>query len=218
MSRLRIGVRAWPFRWLLAGLFVVALTSVASAQSGPTIVRVEEDWELVVMEPDPTTASPQVLCVFSPVGDVESLHASLELNHHSIPAFEPGGMQFEVWEGDVALRERKFPITAIMSTPGEVITWTQSMSLESGWLTFEIKDGSSSTWGSFGGQGYLKPYPVHTTLTDLNGYSTDVSVQSSGVSYAANRVQSLILKRVRLYTSTGEMVEDATPRTVHSLD
>ena len=233
MSSFATRTRCWPFRWFLVTVLLLGCTGlllgcagVAWAQTEPTVVHVEEDWELVVGEPDPTTASPQILCVFSPVGHVGSLHSSLQLNHHNtfeldedgLPVFAPGGMQFEVWEGETPLREKKFPITAVLSTPGEVITWTQSMELESGKLTFEIKNGNSSAWGNFGGEGYLKPYPVNTTLTDLNGYNSDVSVQNSGVSYAANRVQSLTLKRVRYYTSTGEVVEDTTARVVHSLD
>ena len=226
MNRFVTTTRSWPFRWLLVTAILLACTGVAWAQSEPTVMHVEEDWELVIGEPDPNTASPQILCVISPVGHVESLHSSLQLNHHNtfeldengFPIFEAGGMQFEVWEGETPLRERKFPITAVLATPGEVVTWTQSMDLESGKLTFEIKNGSSSAWGNFGGEGYLKPYPVNTTLTNLNGYDPAVSVQNSGVSYAANRVQSLILKRVRYYTSTGEVVEDTAARVVHSLD
>jgi hypothetical protein len=225
MGNLKTGTYYWLFRWFLAVLFLVAWAGVASAQSSPTIIRVEEDWEMVVGQPDSTTGSPQVLCVISPVDHVAALHGSLELNHHNTfesvdgtPTFEPGGMQFEVWDGETPMRERKFPVQAVLSTPGEVITWTQSMELSNNKLTFDITNGTSSTWGSFGAEGYLKPYPVSTNLTDLNGYSPDVSVQNSEVIYAANRVQSLVLKRVRVYTSTGEIIEDSTPRVVHSLD
>lgn len=218
MSNYTTDAHFWMLRWLLAAAIVVVGANAALAQDEPKIVQVEEDWELVVGDPDPSISAPQVLCVFSPTDNVQSLHASLELNHHTVPEFAAGGMQFEVWQGKLALRERKFPIQAVMSTPGEVVSWTQSMSIQGCGLTFEVKNGTSSTWGSFGGQGYLKPYPVQTSLSDLNGYSPELSVANSGVSYAANRVQSLVLKRVRVTFSTGETVEDATPRVVHSLD
>ncbi len=214
----------WTFRWLLAVIVVVISADVALAQTGPTIVQVEEDWELVIENPDSGNASPQIHCVISPVDNVESLHSTLELNHHNtfesgnVEVFAPGGMQFEVWEGKEALREKRFPIHAILSTPGEVITWTQAMTLENNSLTFEIKNGQSTTWGQFGGQGYLKPYPVQTKLADLSGYSPDHSVANSGISYAANRVKSLTLKRVRVTFSNGETVEDTTLRVVHLLD
>ena len=54
-----------------------------------------------------------------------------------------------------------------------------------------------------------------TTLENLNSYHPTVSVGNSGISYAANRVQSLVLKRVRVTTSEGEVLEDSTARPVH---
>ena len=50
----------------------------------------------------------------------------------------------------------------------------------------------------------------------LNEYSPDTSAEHSGVGYAGNRVQSLVLKRVRLLLDTGDVVEDNTERVVHS--
>ena len=201
---------------LLTMVLAVVWVGAASAET-PPIVRVEEDWEVVIGTPDPTTSGPQVICTISPTGNVDSFHATLELNHHDIPSFAPGGVQFEIWQGDVALNERKFPDTSLLNIPGEIITWTQAMELADGELYFEIINGTSDpdTWGSFGGQGYLKG-SVETTLTDLNQYDPEVSVANSGASYAGNRVQSLVLKKVRVYLSTGEMYEDTVPRVVHS--
>jgi len=89
--------------------------------------------------------------------------------------------------------------------------------LNDGNLTFEIINGTSTTWGNFGGQGYLKS-SIATDLTDLNAYDPSVSVEHSGVGYAANRVVWLALRRVRAYTDTGEEVEDTTLRVVHAYD
>lgn len=204
------------FLGLLTLVLAVAWVGAASAQTTATIVRVEEDWEVVIGTPDPTTSGPQVICTISPVGNVDSFHATLELNHHDIPTFAPGGVQFEIWQGDVALNERKFPNRSLLDVPGETITWTQAMELSEGELYFEIINGNSETWGAFGGQGYLKG-SVETTLTSLNYYDPEVSIVNSGVSYAGNRVRSLLLKKVRVYLSTGEMYEDdAAPRVVHS--
>jgi hypothetical protein len=87
------------------------------------------------------------------------------------------------------------------------------MKLSGGLLTYEITDGSSTTWGAFGGQGYLKG-TVATTLLNLNGYNSAVSVANSGIGYASNRVTSLTLKRIRVVTSSGDTVEDSTPKIV----
>jgi hypothetical protein len=110
------------------------------------------------------------------------------------------------------------PTQALLATPNETIKWTQVMRLEPGNnIVFEVTNGSSTTWGNFGDDGTLKITVVHPGV-NLDGYSAEVSVANSGVGFAANRVASLVLKRVRIYTSTGQMTEDTTPRVVHLLE
>jgi hypothetical protein len=82
---------------------------------------------------------------------------------------------------------------------------------------FEVSDGSSQTWGAFGGEGYLRA-AVATDLTDLGGYDPGVSVENSGVGFAGNRVASLVLKRVRLYTAVGLLAEVPLEHVVHPQD
>ena len=214
MYRSALGMRRRPLLWLPALLFVAVGSQVACADWGPTVVRVEEDWELVVDSPDPNSVAPQVTCVISPRGHVDSLYAAFVLNAQTLPGFIPGGLQLQVWDGKSPRSDRKFPAAAVLAQPGETIRWTQGMELDDGVLHFEITDGSSSTWGSFGGQGYLKA-GVSTSLESLNHYSPDVSVANSGVSYAANRVISLKLKGFRVYLSTGDYYEDTTERVVY---
>jgi hypothetical protein len=215
LGHLAIAVRRGPVQASLILLISIAWAGAAHAQTGPTIVCVEEDWELTIGTPDPDLDAPQVMCVMSPVGNVNSAYAAFELNAQSLPVFTPGGLQLQTWEGELAVSDRRFPNGSVMATPGEVVHWTQSMKLSGGQLTFEITNGSSTTWGSFGGQGYLKS-TVGTSLSSLNAYDPAVSVKHSGVAYAGNRVQSLVLKRVRAVTATGEEVVDTTQRVVHS--
>jgi len=101
-----------------------------------------------------------------------------------------------------------------MNRENERITWKTSMSLSDGRLSFEVLDGTSDTWGAFGGNaGRLRATQL-TNLADLNGYDPDVSISNSGVGYASNRVQSMTLKRVRVTMSDGSGVVDDTPRNV----
>jgi len=211
---LATGARAGGIRFLLGLGCVLVWAATVSAESLPTIVAVEEDWELVLATPDPDSAGPQVISTMSPSASVDSLHCTLELNHRTVPEFAPGGLQFEVWYGEQLVTERRAPTQSILSQPGEVICWTQRMELSDGVLHMEIVEGSSTTWGSFGGQGYLKA-DVPTELDNLNSYHPTVSVENSGIPYAANRVESLVLKRVRVTTSEGEVLEDSTARPVH---
>jgi len=208
--------RRWWVRLIAITLFVGGWLGLAGSAWGQ-IVRVEEDWELVVSTPDPDTDGPQVICVSSPGEGMNSLHANFELNLRSLPGFAPGGLQLQVWNGETPVGQSQAPNTAVMRTPGETVRWTQTMQLSGGMLTFEIVGGSSTTWESFGGQGYLKAN-VATSLADLSGYSPQVSATYSGVSYASNRVASLVLKRVRMISQNGQVLEDNTPRVVYQQD
>jgi hypothetical protein len=208
-------MRAWQVRPLLVVLSVLGCASLASAQTLPTIVRVEQDWELVVGTPDPDNDAPQIVCVISPLGDVNSWYAAFELNQRSQPCFSPGGLQLQIWEGELPLSEVNSEGEALLANSAEVVRWTQSMELVDGALVFEITQGTSSTWGSFGGGGSLR-LSINTTLENLNAYDPAVSVQNSGVGYATNRVHSLVLKKTRLFTSTGEQLEDNNKKVVHS--
>lgn len=208
------GVRTWRVRWLLALAVLGVASNIAWGQT-PTIVRVEEDWEMVVATPDMGSDSPQVTCVISPSGNVDSLYAAFELNHRSLPSYAPGGLQLQVWNGETALVAHSGPNGALLNTSGERVTWTQGMTVSGGSVVFEIRNGASSTWGTFGGWGYLQAV-ASAGVSNLNGYQPDVSVKNSGVGFAGNRVQSLVLKQVRYFTSDGQRLVDTTVRTVHT--
>jgi hypothetical protein len=202
--------------WLaivLAGLVFGTAALDSYEASAQTVVRVEEDWELVVGAPDTTVTAPQITCTISPSADTEGLYAAFELNQRSQPSFSPGGIQIQVWDGDALLTARDWNTSAQLATPNETVRWTQTMTVNGTNLVFEVLNGSSTTWGAFGGQGYLKA-TVTSPLLDLNGYHPDVSVANSGVSYAGNRVTSLVLREVRLVLATGVVLRDTTPRTV----
>ena len=199
--------------WLtFAGLwlFSAACAGVVAAQD---IVQVEEEWELVLKDPDSDLTAPQVTCAISPTGDVDGLHATFELNHQSYPYFASGGMRLQVWSGEDNVSSHKTQNDGVMSTAGETVRWTQSMRLHGGSLTFEIKNGTSTTWGEFGGEHGLRTN-CSSDLTSLNEYDPDVSVANSGTGYASNRVASLTLKRVRITFDNGDVVVDDTERTV----
>jgi hypothetical protein len=196
----------------LLGLF----SSSASAQSD-TVVKVEEDWELVVGDPAPESDSPQVTCVISPYEGAQSVHAAFELNHRSLPSFVAGGMQLQAWNYEQFLT-RDSAATGRLSTPGEVVTWTMKMKIDSGYLFFYVRNGHSSTWGDFGGYGDLT-LSIPWSLQSLSGYSPETSVAQSGVGYASNRVGRLVLKEVRYYNAAHELIStDTTDRVVHTLE
>lgn len=181
---------------------------------GQQAVLVEEEWELVVRNPETNLVAPQITCAISPQNDLKGPHATFEINHQSSPFFAAGGMRLLAWNGVDQGGSASFGNSVVMNRENERITWKTSMSLSDGRLSFEVLDGTSDTWGAFGGNaGRLRATQL-TNLADLNGYDPDVSISNSGVGYASNRVQSMTLKRVRVTMSDGSVVVDDTPRNV----
>lgn len=193
-----------------AMLFVLSQTAFAIDQ----VVRVEEDWELVVATSDSNSTSPQVVTAFSPYGDVEGHYATFEVNHQSAPEFGSGGLHLQIWDGEGVETTVCNGDDTVMSSDGETVRWTQRIRLKNNQLYFSIRNGTSETWGNFGGSGTMWR-SVHTSLTHLNAYNPDISVRNSGVTYGGNRVTSLVLKSVRRYLSNGQVLVDDTPRVVH---
>ena len=60
-------------------------------QSQPTVYKVEEDWELVVNEPDPANNSPQITFFTSPSHLSEGTYFQLQLNYHAADHYSSGG-------------------------------------------------------------------------------------------------------------------------------
>lgn len=213
----RLGVGTSP-RWssaavLAAGMLLLLVKPVAADY--PTIVRVEEDWELVVQLPEVNTDAPQVTCVISPGGDLFGVYASFELNHHTQPEYAAGGLQLQLWSEGFPVASSASPNQTLLQQQSETIRWTQWMRIHEGRLKFDVVDGTSTTWGNFGGQGTLK-VSLPTELHTLAGYQPGFSADHSGVGYASNRVTSLKLREVRWYSDSDLVARDTTDRVVHS--
>lgn len=212
LSSARIG----PHVKLLAVAIAFALCASASA-ADPTIVRIEEDWEVVIGTPDPTAHAPQIIQAMSSTNRLADVHCVFEMNHKTQPDYVPGFIQLQCWSGDTLLGYGTSSKTGLLQTSGEVIRYTVSMELKSGCVDFRIKNGSSATWGSFGSQGYLR-CRIPTTQLYFPNYSPDFSVANSKITYAAHCVQKLSQKEVRYYDVLGLLVsKDTTERVAHQL-
>ena len=207
-----LSLRAWGIA-ALAAMLINAWTATCEAQN---VVRVEEDWELVVATPDPNQNAPQITSTISPLGNISGVHCVFELNQQTLNSYLAGGLQLQAWNGAESLAGKTTVAAAMLATPGETVTWTQVMDLNGCELFFSVVNGHGATWGEFGSTGQLK-VTVNTNLTSLNAYNPAVSVANSAVGYGANRVASLKIKRVRLITANGEQVEDQTERVVHDI-
>lgn len=180
---------------------------------GQNIVRIEEDWELVIREPDPSSEAPQVTCVISPFGHVNAVYSVFDLNLRHLPDYAAGGMQLQVWSGTDSLSSSSSNRGVLLQVPGETVSWTQVMKVQEGKLTFQVMNGVSQTWGGFGG-GEKLLVSRNTDLENLNEYDSANSVANSGIGYSGHHITSLILKKVRAYAESGEYVEDTTAKVI----
>lgn len=185
------------------------LITVAAPTFGQTkVVSVEEHWELKLGQPDYERSAPQTTMVISPNGHVDGDHFLFTLNHVSAPNYQPGGMQVQFWDG-AQLVDSVSCDSGVFSHEDEVVRWTQRISLDDDQLKFQVVDGESETWGSFGGDELSIDNP--TSLSSLNSYRPGVSLAESQVSYAENRVASLTLTKIVWVTDDGEVHEMNAP-------
>ena len=195
---------------ILHALGLLLAVFCTSANAANHVVKVEESWELSVGEPNDSRNAPQVTMAMSPSESLNSDYFVYELNHKTQPNYSAGGMQVQRWFNDKHESTYQGPQTAELSTTGEVVSWTQSLSVENGKVTFDVIDGQSQTWGSFGNASHLRATAV-TGQQNLDSYRANISISESGIGYAGNRVASLILKRIRWTMDDGKTYELNAP-------
>ncbi|HOB76757.1 MAG TPA: hypothetical protein PKG54_19775 [Phycisphaerae bacterium] len=205
---------------MLVSLGVAVVVSFSAPAAGQTVedgtgltdpvIRVEEDWLLVLNEPSDEVEAPQFYTTMSPGGNLDWYYAVVIWNYREFPEYAPGGLQLQSWLGDIRLNRRSVG-DRLLSTTAEAITWTQVLETDGIQLTFEITNGQSTTWGEFGRDMKIYEYAF---LPNLNKYSTDQSVENACITYGANRVDALVLVSVRRYGPHGLISVDSTPRII----
>jgi hypothetical protein len=201
-------------RFAIGGLCLAFLVISAQSARGQDVVQVEEDWQLVVASPDPDNFAPQVTCTMSPGVDLGSYYGVFDLNLRNLPSYEAGGMQLQIWSAGAPVDTKRSNTGTLLQNANETITWTQRMALSDGQLSYSIVNGNSLTWGTFG-NGNSILLQVSTDLANLNAYDPSVSLANSGIGYASNRVATLAVVGIRLYSSAGLVAQDATARVVY---
>src|SRR5262249_50754347 len=85
---------------LMLTLAIVAFPVGGILAEAPAVPdQVEEDWLLVIGNPDYVGVGPQITTSMSPVGDSSTPFAAFDLNYREFPSFQAGGMQIQVWSG-----------------------------------------------------------------------------------------------------------------------
>ena len=191
-------------------------TSGTDPFPGEVIVRVEEDWLIDVADTNQANTAPEICTVFGPADPNTGLHGLFEMNHSTYPDFNRGGMQLQCWWGSWFLGSRNHYNGTELHTTVERITYTCSTEIKDGRLIMEITNGDSVTYGSFGGEGWLK-LRLWTHRSNLNHYDASASVAHSRVTYGANRVNRFVRTEVRYYSADGDVFIDETDAYVHQL-
>lgn len=205
---------AFISRHSITGLLVLTVSPVW-AETPTNVTRVEEDWELVVGEPSVEDTSPQIITFISPTNRNDAEAAVLELNHSTQPDYLDGGVQFQRWFGDFERIWRDPHTQNRLAIPGEKINYTMTMKIESGLLKFGVMNGTSQTWGTFGGTSEQWNSSVVSQYVNLDAYSPAISAANSRVGYAANRVKKFSLKEVRYYRDNQLIQKDTAEKIVH---
>jgi hypothetical protein len=186
------------------------LASLAYAQVAAPVITVREHWALHLNEPDNGLESPQFHTVMSPVGNTDGQSFQVTWNYRDYPDFASGGAQLTAWSGEDLQRTRVIREEPL-SASAETVRWVQEIEVKENALSFAITYGASTTWGSFASS----KEQVSTSLNDLSGYSPEVSVNNSCITYGDNRVEALVLWRVDYVDALGNIVAtDNTTRYV----
>jgi hypothetical protein len=199
------------FETRVRGAFIFGLFCFAAAPvwAQSKVVQIEEHWELRISHPEEDRSAPQTTMVMSPIPHLAWIHFLFTLNHVTDPSFEAGGLQVQLWDGDTVIQENVSTEIGALSHDDEVIRWTQRLTLADDTLTFAIVDGESETWGDFGGSDLTISTP--TSLDRLNWYLPSISLTESQVSYAENRVASLVLTKLVWVKDDGHIYEQNAP-------
>lgn len=196
------------------GFVSTTSTSAQVVALAEPVLRIEEDWRMQLNEPDRHVDSPQFHTIMTPYANLDSYFAQVLWNYRETPDFSAGGVQLQSYNG-TRLQSRRSLEYGRLSTSAETIRWTQALETDGTRLTFEVVNGESSTWGTFGRDMRIAD---HADLPSLDQYNPDVSVRESCVTFGANRVNSLRIVEVRYYGASGLLRTDSTPRVVSSME
>ena len=180
------------------------------------MIKVEETWRVEVGEPNLERNGPQVTLVMSPKAGTNGEFFVFTLNHKNYPDYRAGGSQLTLFNGEHVFEYRNGAKDGPIRYTEEVVEWTQRLTVnEGGTVTMEVVDGNCSSWGDFGGQGYLK-VTTDGKYANLNGYTPQTSLTESEVGFAGNRVSYLTLQRVRWFLADGRVYELKAPINIDS--
>jgi hypothetical protein len=158
-----------------------------------SIVKIEQDWVLVVSSPSANRCSPQLFFQLYPDSGSD-YRCQFLVNYCDQPSFSAGGVQIQVWQNNTVLDGKdNNPNQAVLTAENETVSFTLTMEIVGSQLRFGAYNVSSTSWGDISRLAVSVPYDPN----EFNNYLTSDTVAKSGILLGANRVTSLVLKEVR---------------------
>lgn len=200
-------------RLALLGAAVAAVTwglaAELSADGSQPITRVEEDWQITFGSPDPNLNVPQVTMTMSPFTSLTGPHAVFEINQCTQPGYQPGGLQLQRWWGDSCQDFTNSQNQNVLQLNNDVLTFTMSVQVQNGTLTFGVSNANSQTWGT-SGSGQAMTLSTSYGSSDLSLYDPNASLANSYVGFGSNRVQQAVRTQIRYYSNGTLIGTDST--------
>lgn len=198
---------------LAASLFIAVTSPTFALAQSTAIDRIEEDWELVIGEPDPNVEAPQVINILSPNGTTLGNYFLLELNHGTQPEYILGGRQLQHWFGESFRSQVTASAPGVLCIADESIRYTLALSLNDGALKCQVRNGQSVSWGEFGGTSSDR-LTVGASINSLNWYRTETSLSGAKIGFGSYRVSRFRLVEVRKYSDNQLVSRDTTSHVV----
>ncbi len=200
----------------VAGLMAMT-TLIVGLDSGKVnaeerqLVKVEEDWEVLITEADEGSSSPQIINVIAPGQSLAGAYAMIEFNHSTFPYFSEGGLQLQGRRGDLLISSKSFATGQTLRHDYDRLKYTIGLRQYDDNMLVIVKNVASKSWGgSLKNNVMLLAFPrEHFSLTD---YSPDFSATASSVHVGAHRVASMYMTKSRKFYSDDTVEEDETVR------
>jgi len=194
-------------RTVLFGMafLLFGFASMSPSAAGEPWSRIEEDWELRLNQPEAISNSPQITIYMTPNVSKLATYFQLQLNHAADVNFSEGGFRVSAIVDETALDGARSGTQGLLTYDGDIIRWTSVMAVRDNQIYFAIKDGTSMSWGDFGGPEYLLSIPSGE-IKDLSGYTPKQSIKDVDIGFGRNRIEALTLKRVRAFREDGSSV------------
>jgi hypothetical protein len=203
MSRIAMVQAARRVVLFAGGLCLLATLPCRAHGETATVFLVEEEWEMVLNEPEPAINSPQVAFFLYPAADQPECYFQLQMNYAAEDGYSSGGFRVGAFYHEQPIDEERSQVSQMLCWDNDRVRWTSAMAVFNGKLMYALKDGYGYQWGAFGGPEYLVQMDDQD-MHALDHYSPQTSLESVDIGFGANRVHSIRLKRVRLTYSDGQ--------------